>query len=83
MARSLILGNGHLTVLMDNEGIVRDMYYPYVGLDNHVAGAKHRIGIWWDGNFSWLNNEDWNIDISYKDRSMLGQIVYEHKTENI
>lgn len=83
MARSLVLGNGNLTVLTDNEGIVRDIYYPYVGLENHVSGAKHRLGIWWDGNFSWLDSHDWHISISYKDRSMQGQIVYEHKYQDL
>lgn len=83
MARSLVIGNGHLTVLMDAEGVVRDIYYPYVGLENHVGGAKHRIGLWWDGNFSWLDGNDWNIKISYENQSMLGQVEYTHKQQGI
>lgn len=83
MARALVLGNGHLTVLMDAEGVVRDIYYPHVGLENQVSGAMHRIGLWWDGNFSWLDGKDWNVKITYENRSMLGQIVYEHKNLDI
>lgn len=83
MSRSLILGNGNLTVLMDSDGVVRDIYYPHVGLENHVNSAKHRIGLWWDGNFSWLDSNDWKVKISYENRSMLGQVIYEHKSLNI
>lgn len=79
MARSLILGNGNLTALFDKEGVLRDLYYPYVGLENQVGGARHRIGFWWDGQFSWLDGRDWNVSISYVNRSMLGQIEYIHK----
>lgn len=83
MARSLVLGNGQLTACFDMEGVLRDFYYPHVGLENHISGFKHRIGLWWDGNFSWLNGHDWNIKISYENRSMLGQVVYEHKQNGI
>lgn len=83
MARALVLGNGHLTVCFDHDGNVRDLYYPYVGLENHVGGYKHRVGVWWDGNFSWLSSVDWNIKIDLVNRSMLGQISYEHKTNGL
>lgn len=83
MARALVLGNGNLTVLLDTDGVVRDIYYPHVGLENHVNGSMHRIGVWWDGNFSWLNGVDWKVKISYENRSMLGQIIYEHKQQDI
>ena len=83
MARSIVLGNGHLTVLMDNECVVRDIYYPHVGLENHVGGAKHRIGLWWDDNFSWLDGKDWEIKIAYEGRSMVGLVEYVHKQQKI
>lgn len=83
MARALVLGNGHLTVCFDKDGVLRDLYFPYVGLENHVGGYRHRIGIWWDGNFSWLDSNDWMVKIDMISRSMLGQIMYEHKTNGL
>jgi len=80
MARALVLGNGKLTVCFDEEGTLRDLYFPYVGLENHVGGYKHRIGLWWDGNFSWLDSSEWNVKVELVNRSMLGQVFYEHKT---
>ncbi|MDP3955674.1 MAG: glycoside hydrolase family 15 protein [bacterium] len=64
MAKTVVLGNGNLTVGLDLHGLVRDLYFPYVGLENHIGGHnKHRIGVWVDGAFSWLDDGTWNIQI--------------------
>ncbi|MEX0895919.1 MAG: glycoside hydrolase family 15 protein [Patescibacteria group bacterium] len=75
MARALTLGNGTFLVCLDEHGFVRDMYYPYVGLENHVAGEKHRIGIWANDTFSWIDDGTWNITIGYKSETMVGYLV--------
>ncbi len=77
------MGNGHLTVCLDADGVLRDLYYPYVGLENHVGGYKHRVGIWWDGNFSWLDKNDWKIQIELTEKSMYGSVRYEHKQNGL
>lgn len=65
MSRSIVLGNGSLLVGLDTRGLVRDFYYPYAGHSNHVSGASgsyvHRIGVWVEGQFSWLHDEGWSI----------------------
>ena len=38
MAKSLSLGNGSLLVNLDEFAHVRDLYFPHVGLENHVGG---------------------------------------------
>jgi GH15 family glucan-1,4-alpha-glucosidase len=64
MAKSVVLGNGNLTVGLDRHGLVRDFYFPYVGLENHVGGHnKHRVGVWVDGEFSWLHDGSWDISM--------------------
>lgn len=75
MARSLTLGNGKFLVCLDNFGYVRDMYYPYVGLENHVSGHKHRIGISVNDTFSWFDDGSWDISIGYKPETMVGYLV--------
>lgn len=75
MPRSLVLGNGSFTVCLDEYGFVRDMYYPYVGLENHVIGKKHRIGVMVDGQFSWVDDGGWEITLGYKPETMVGQLV--------
>lgn len=64
MPRSLSFGNGSTLVLLDRFARVRDIFFPYVGLENHVGGRlAHRIGIWVDGQFSWLDDGTWKFDI--------------------
>jgi len=75
VARALTLGNGKFVVCLDNYGFVRDLYYPYVGLENHVLGEKHRIGIWVEDKFSWLDDGTWEITIGYKPETMVGYLV--------
>lgn len=75
MPRALTLGNGTSLVCLDEFGFVRDIYYPYVGLENHVLGKKHRIGIWVDGKFSWLDDGSWDISLGYQPETMVGYLV--------
>lgn len=68
--RSFSYGNGSALLMLDSYGRIRDCYFPYVGLENHIgAGLMHRIGVWVDGMFSWTDDGSWNIvltsDLSY------------------
>ncbi len=74
MTRHLILGNGNMLVCTDKNALIRDFYYPYVGQENHVSGNVHRIGIWIDGNFSWLDKKEWEIEIKYLEDSLVGDV---------
>lgn len=75
MARALVLGNGNTLVCLDKYGFVRDFYFPYVGMENHVSGHRHRIGIWINNQFSWLDDGSWQITLGYKPESMVGYLV--------
>ncbi len=75
MARALILGNGQSLVSLDKHGYVRDFHFPYVGLENHVSGHKHRIGLMINGQFTWLDDGSWEINIGYKPETMVGYLV--------
>lgn len=64
MPKSLAFGNGSLLICTDQYARVRDIYFPYVGLENHVGGPyAHRIGVWIEGQFSWLDDGSWQIDV--------------------
>ena len=80
MARSIVLGNGNILVGLDTEGLVKDFYFPYVGLENHIAEENiHRIGIWIDGYFSWINSDSWHTSIDCFKDSLTGVMT---KTNN-
>ncbi|MCA9362223.1 glycoside hydrolase family 15 protein [Candidatus Kaiserbacteria bacterium] len=82
MARSVTIGNGNLLVGLDARGQVRDMYYPYVGEANHVSGASgnfvHRIGVFVDGEISWLDDPGWRVTSGLEEDSCLGSVFAEH-----
>lgn len=78
MARATTLGNGNLLVGLDYRGQVRDLYFPYVGLQNHVSGASgsfvHRLGVYVDGVMSWLDDSDWEVTVGCDTESTIGSM---------
>ena len=79
MARSIILSNGELAVAIDSRAQVRDIYYPHVGLEDHVRGHYiHRIGIWTDNQLSWLSDGEWQITVGCEDEALASVITAKH-----
>jgi GH15 family glucan-1,4-alpha-glucosidase len=75
MARSIVLSNGELCVALDDHALVRDIYYPHVGLEDHVRGHYiHRVGVWADGVLSWLSDEGWDITIQCESDALASAI---------
>lgn len=76
MAKSLTLGNGNLLICYDKFGQVDELYYPYVGQENHLAGHYvHKIGIYVDGQIYWLDNPTWQIKIDYAEATLAADIT--------
>lgn len=75
MPRSLVLGNGSLLATFDESLQMRDIYFPYVGMEDHTTyGKVHRLGIFVEGKgFSWLSDPEWRISIGYKMETLVGQ----------
>jgi len=75
MARDIPVGNGQMLVTYDTSGLIRDMYYPHVGRENHAGNAPFRVGIWEDGLFEWLPGR-WERQVGYLDDTMVTQVVW-------
>lgn len=65
LPRELVLGNGQLLVNFDSGLSMRDLYYPYVGWDNHIVGNRNSIGVYIDNIFSWLDESSWLRQVNY------------------
>ncbi len=78
MGRPVMLGNGSLTVGLNELGLVHDFYYPYVGLDNLTTArsAHHKIGIWVDGRFSWVDDGSWKITTDFESDALVSNIKF-------
>ncbi len=68
MPRDLPIGNERMLVLFDEDYLLRELYYPNVGKENHAGGFVFRFGVWVDGQFAWMglkkpgNENGWLID---------------------
>lgn len=70
----IVLGNGETLISIDRNAELRDLYYPFVGMENHVGGRfHHRIGVWVDGKLSWLADGTWNITTASGNETMSGE----------
>lgn len=75
MPEALVLGNGSTLLGLDSKGRIQDMYYDYVGLEDHITpDAICKIGIWVDGKISWFADAEWIFDINYKPETLVGEI---------
>ncbi len=76
MGRPVVLSNGQLFVGLDENGLVHDFYYPYVGLENltNARNSQHKIGVWVDGNFRWVGDGTWQITVEYEPDSLVSHV---------
>src|SRR5207247_9643074 len=65
MPRDIPVGNGNLLVTFDAQYQLRDIYFPFVGMEDHTAGNACRFGVWADGRFRWTADEDWERKLHY------------------
>ncbi len=73
MPREIVLGNGNILVNIDKSLNIRDFYYPFVGMENHVMGHKCALGVWIDGDFSWVSEGSWEICAGYRPCTLVGE----------
>jgi GH15 family glucan-1,4-alpha-glucosidase len=79
MAKSLILANGNIFVGLNANGFVSDFFFPYVGVENHVRGEVHRIGVWYQHKLSWLDDGNWDTEINLVHDTFIGSMKCVHK----
>jgi GH15 family glucan-1,4-alpha-glucosidase len=74
--RDIPVGNGSLLVNFDDKYQIRDIYFPHVGQENHTEGYACRFGVWANGDFSWVSNDDWQRKCCYVKDSLVTDVVH-------
>ncbi len=69
--RIAILSNGNMLIGIDEHGQIRDFCWPYISQENHVFGHRHKMGVFVEGNFSWLFSDEWKKSFSYEENSLV------------
>jgi len=75
--RDLPLSNGRLLVAFGRDYLVRDIYFPHVGKDNHATGHPFRLGVWVEGQFAWMG-PDWAPVMRYAAGSLVTDVRAGH-----
>jgi GH15 family glucan-1,4-alpha-glucosidase len=78
MPRDIPVSNGTFHLNFDSDYRIRDVYFPFVGQENHTQGHPFRMGVWVDGQFSWIGPE-WKKDLRYRDNSLVTDVILENK----
>lgn len=83
MPRTLVLGNGNLLINFDSDVNMRDLYFPFVGMDNHILGHRCGISLWESGNFSRLAEDAWKKSLNYEEDTMITQVTASNSRQGI
>jgi glucoamylase len=73
MPKDIPVSNGELLLNFDQEYQIRDVYYPFIGQENHSKGDPFRFGVWAEGRCSWMGPE-WEKDLRYHDNSLVTDV---------
>ena len=79
MPKDLPVSNGNLLLNFDSDYRIRDVYFPWIGQENHSKGHPFRFGVWVDGRFSWMGPQ-WATDLRYRDNSLVTDVVLKNET---
>jgi GH15 family glucan-1,4-alpha-glucosidase len=82
LPREIVVSNGRVCVALDNQMVIRDFFYPRVGLENHLTGHYSRLGIWTDRRFSWIN-ENWEVKMKYLPETLVSQCFAGNQDEGL
>jgi len=80
MPRDIPIGNRCLLITFDHDYCLRDIYYPFIGKENHTDGHKFRFGIWVDGRCDWVKRENWDLSLEYVHESLLTNVTGGNET---
>ncbi len=78
MPKDIPVSNGNLLFNFDSDYRIRDVYFPFIGQENHSKGAPFRFGVWVDSEFSWIGR-GWEKDLRYRDNTLVTDVLLKNK----
>ncbi|MEC4676537.1 MAG: glycoside hydrolase family 15 protein [Nitrospirota bacterium] len=79
MPKDIPVSNGNLLFNFDSDYQIRDVYFPFIGQENHSNGYPFRFGVWVDGRCSWMGPE-WEKDLRYHDNSLVTNVFLKNES---
>jgi len=78
MPKDIPVSNGSFLLNFDSDYQIRDVYFPFIGQENHSRGQPFRFGVWADGQYSWMGPE-WQKDLRYHDESLVTDVLLKNE----
>ena len=78
MPRDIPIANGNLLVTFDSRYTLRDVHFPYIGLENQTRGQACRFGVWVDGQMSWIHEPAWQKKMRYEHETLVTEVSCTH-----
>lgn len=76
---AVLLANGTLAIRLDQFGRVSSLSFPHVGREVQNRQAVHRIGVWVDGEFSWIDDGAWRVTMRLPQGALVAHTVLKHE----
>jgi len=77
--RDIPVGNGNLLIAFDSDYQIRDLYYPYVGQENHAGWGPCRFGVWAEGRLVWSSDPTWKKSLLYLKDTLATDVRLAHE----
>jgi len=78
MPKDIPVSNGSFLLNFDSDYQIRDIYFPFIGQENHSSGHPFHFGVWVDGQYSWMGPE-WEKDLRYHNDSLVTDVLLKNK----
>ena len=78
MPRDIPVGNGNFLIAFDSDYQIRDVYFPYVGLENHAGWGPCRFGVFVDGQMAWTSHRGWQKSLRYLKETLATDVTLTH-----
>ena len=79
MPKDIPVSNGSFLLNFDFDYRLRDIFFPFIGQENHSKGHPSRFGVWVDGSFSWMGPE-WNKSLRYNPDSLVTDVILKNES---
>ena len=78
MPRDIPVSNGSFLLNFDSDYQIRDIYFPFIGQENHSSGCPFQFGVWVDGQHSWMG-PDWETNLRYRDNNLVTNVILKNE----
>ena len=79
MPRDIPVGNGNFLICFDSDYQIRDVYFPYVGQENHAGWGPCRFGVWTEGHLAWTSDAGWQKSLKYLKETLATDVALLHE----